>query len=90
MRDDLGDRLTTAASNDPTQVAFTVNDGDTASTIAKRLQSDGFLLDSRAFVYLASAGGLTGSLQQGDFILRKNLTPDQLVKALLAPRRTRS
>ena len=32
-----------------------------------------------------SINDLTGDLQQGTFILRKNMTPDQLVNALLAP-----
>ena len=50
-----------------------------------RLQARGCSADSRAFVFIATTDGLTGSLQQGTFILRKNMTPDQLVEALLAP-----
>jgi UPF0755 protein len=85
VREDLGTRLTDPASTDTTQVPFTVQQGDTAATIAARLEDDGFLADRRAFVFLATEQGLTDKLQQGDFILRKSLTPDQLVKALLAP-----
>ena len=33
----------------------------------------------RAFVFIASERELTGELQQGTFVLRKNMTPDQLV-----------
>ena len=69
----------------PPRSSFTVDDGDTASTIAARLEEEGFLGDRRAFVFLASERGLAGSLQQGEFVLRKNLTPDELVTALLAP-----
>ncbi|HEY8437781.1 MAG TPA: endolytic transglycosylase MltG [Candidatus Limnocylindrales bacterium] len=85
VREDLGDRLTTPASTDRTQVPFTVADGETASTIAGRLQEDGFLTDRRAFVFIATERDLTGDLQTGTFILRRSMTPDQLVTALLAP-----
>ena len=36
-------------------------------------------------MYISVVRDLTGALQQGTFILRKNMTPDQLVSALLAP-----
>ncbi|MGH2477579.1 MAG: endolytic transglycosylase MltG, partial [Candidatus Limnocylindrales bacterium] len=85
VREDLGDSLTKAASDDPEQVEFLVEDGDTASTIAARLADQGFVRDQRAFVFIASGRKLTGDLQQGTFILRRNMTPDQLVTALLAP-----
>jgi UPF0755 protein len=85
VREDLGADLTRPASDDPSQATFTVTEGDTASTIAERLQEKGFLRDRRAFVLLASERDLAGQLQQGDFILRRNLTPDEVVTALLAP-----
>ena len=43
------------------------------------------IADRRTFVFIAIDRDLTGALQQGTFILRKNMTPDQLVSALLAP-----
>jgi len=85
VAENLGAALTTPASSDPTQVEFLVEAGDTARSIADRLEKEGFLTDSRAFVFIATKRDLTGDLQQGTFILRKNLTPDQLVSALLAP-----
>jgi UPF0755 protein len=85
VRDDLGDALTDPVSSDPTQVEFVVNEGDTASTIATRLATEGLIRDSRAFVFIASDKELSGDLQQGTFVLRRNMTPDQLVTALLAP-----
>ena len=85
VREDLGTALTKPASTDPEQVEFTVSDGDTASTIATRLEQDGLMTDDRAFVFIASQRELTGALQQGTFVLRRNMTPDQLVSALLAP-----
>ncbi len=85
VREDLGTALTTPASSDSTQVEFLVDPGDTARSIADRLQSQGLLGDSRAFVFIAIDRQLAGSLQQGTFVLRRNLTPDQLVTALLNP-----
>ncbi|HEX7950320.1 MAG TPA: endolytic transglycosylase MltG [Candidatus Limnocylindrales bacterium] len=85
VREDLGAALTTPVSSDSTQVEFLVEPGDTARSIADRLQSQGLLGDSRAFVFIAIDRQLTGALQQGTFVLRRNLTPDQLVSALLNP-----
>ena len=60
-------------------------DGDTASTIAARLEEEGLIQDRRAFVFIAHERELAGDLQQGEFLLRRNLTPDEMVTALLAP-----
>ena len=85
MAENLGTALTTPVSTEPTQVEFLVENGDTAKTIASRLEEQDLIGDSRAFVYLAVVNDLTRGLQQGTFVLRKNMTPDQLVNALLAP-----
>ncbi|MGZ8514239.1 MAG: hypothetical protein ACXW4H_03955, partial [Candidatus Limnocylindrales bacterium] len=53
VREDLGPALTTPVSSDSTQVEFLVEPGDTARSIAGRLQSQGLLGDSRAFVFIA-------------------------------------
>ena len=83
VRENLGANLTTAPSSDPTEIEFVVQDGDTAKLIADRLASQGFLKDSRAFVFTAIERKLTDKLEQGTFILRRNMTPDELVTALL-------
>jgi hypothetical protein len=85
VREDLGDDLTDPASSDRAQVEFVVSDGDTARSIADRLEADGLLADSRAFVFLAIERQLASSLRVGDYVLRRNLTPDELVSALLDP-----
>jgi UPF0755 protein len=85
VREDLGDELTTAASTDTEQVPFQVGAGETATTIAERLEDQGFLTDRRAFVLIAVEQGLTDELKTGDFILRKSMTPEELVTALLNP-----
>jgi len=87
VRQDLGPALTVAASTADEQVTFVVIDGDTATLIARRLEAEGFLRDARAFVFIAIERGLTGQLKSGEFILRRSLTPDELVTALLDPPR---
>jgi len=85
VRENLGVALTAPVSTDASQVEFLVEPGDTARLIGRRLEADGLIGDSRAFVFISTDRQLTGALQQGTFILRKNMTPDQLVSALLAP-----
>ena len=86
VKEDLGARLTDPASpSDTAQVAFVVNQGETASAIAARLQDEGFLQDRRSFIFLATEQGLTGQLASGTFILRKSMTPQNVVDALLKP-----
>src|SRR6476646_5548964 len=72
VREDLGSKLTDPASADTTQVPFEVAQGDSASTIATKLQDSGFLTDRRAFIVLATEQGLTQQLAAGNFILRKS------------------
>lgn len=86
VREDLGPVLTEPASSDAAQVEFTVVDGDTAALIAGRLQDEGFLRDARAFVFISTEKDLADKLEAGTYILRKNMTPDQIVTALLVSR----
>lgn len=83
VREDLGTRLTSAPGTDATKIEFTVVEGDTAAKIATRLADQGFLLDARAFVFTAIDRQLTDKFEVGTFILRKNMTPDELVTGLL-------
>jgi len=85
VREDLGTALTQPVSSDPEQVEFVIEEGDTASTIAERLEGQRLVRDRRAFIFIASERQLTGALQHGTFVLRRNMTPDQVVTALLAP-----
>jgi UPF0755 protein len=88
VREDLGPKLTTAASADTTQVPFTVDNGENASAIAARLETMGFLSDRRSFIFLATEQDLTQHLAAGNFILRKSMTPQEVVDALLKPEQT--
>jgi UPF0755 protein len=85
VREDIGPALDHAPSDSTVEAGFIVNNGDTARTIAARLQAEGFLLDSRAFVFIAIERGVSTSFNAGDYILRRNMTPAQLVALLEAP-----
>ncbi|HEY0444796.1 MAG TPA: endolytic transglycosylase MltG [Candidatus Limnocylindrales bacterium] len=85
VREDLGDALNRPASSDPTDTPFTVNTGDTASAIADRLAAAGLVGDRRAFVFVAIDKGLATKLSAGNYVLRKNMTPTELVTTLLSP-----
>lgn len=85
VREDLGDSLTKAASDDTTQVPFVVAQGENARGIATRLQENGFLADGRAFVFIATEKQLTQKIASGTFVLRKSMTPPEIVDALLNP-----
>ena len=83
VREDLGEALTAPASADASEVEFTVTAGETAAAIAGRLVDGGLLRDPRAFLLIAIDRDVTGQLDAGTFLLRRNLTPDQLVGTLL-------
>lgn len=83
VREDLGEALTAPASDDSTEVEFTIDSGETASGIADRLAADGLLRDPRAFLLIAIEKDLAGALDAGTFLVRRNLTPEQLVGTLL-------
>ena len=84
-REDLGTALTTPGLDRPGPGRVRRRDGDTARDDREPARGRGLPRRQRAFVFIAIDRDLTGELQQGTFILRKNLTPDQLVTALLAP-----
>lgn len=85
VREDIGEALNQPASNDSTDVPFTVIPGDTASSIADRLAEQQLVSDRRAFVFIAIEKGLATKLNAGDYILRRNMTPMELVTTLLEP-----
>ena len=85
VKEDLGSKLQDPASTDTAQVAFVVNQGENASTIATRLEQGGFLADRRSFIVLATEQGLTQHIAAGSFILRKSMTPQAVVDSLLKP-----
>ena len=86
VREDLGTALTSPAGSDQTEQVFTVNSGDTIFQLAPRLRSAGFVVDEHAFLYAAIQGDLNSKLTAGDFVLRTNMTPADVVTALVRDR----
>ena len=82
VREDLGDLLTDPAGGSSTAVEFGVAPGDTPNTLAPRLLAAGFILDERAFLFHAIQTSLAPELEAGLFLLRGNMTLDELSAAL--------
>jgi len=86
VREDLGPAVDTAPGTDATEAVFTVNPGDTIFMIAPRLREGGFVTSEHAFLYVALEKNLNTQLSSGDFVLRKNMTPDEVATALVRDR----
>jgi UPF0755 protein len=83
VREDLGDSLKLPASTDPAIVEFNVVAGDTPLTLATRLKAQGLIRDERAFIFLAVERNLASRLREGTFLLRANMTPEQVVTGVV-------
>ena len=88
VREDLGDSLTAKAGADATETVFTIESGDTITTIAPRLLSGGFVASERAFLYEGLTTNLNDKLSAGTFLLRGNMTPQEVADALVTARVT--
>jgi len=86
VREDIGEELTTAASDDPTAVEFTVEPGDTPLLLAPRLIDAEVIVSERAFLFEARMQDLAPRLEAGRFLLRRNMTPEEVVIGLVENR----
>ncbi len=71
--------LDTPASDDPTVVLFTINPGETAATIAPRLQRERLITDAQLFLWSVRYRGVDVHLEAGDYELRPNMTMEEIV-----------
>jgi len=76
------DDIAAAASDEANEVLFTINPGETASTIAPRLQREGVISDSQLFLWLVRYRGVDAQLEAGEYELRTNMTMDEVVESL--------
>ncbi len=83
VREDLGDALTEPAGTDPTRSEFEVVLGDTPASLAPRLEAGGYIASERAFLFHAIQTELGPKLKAGKFLLRGNMTLDEVSAALL-------
>lgn len=88
VREDLGDALTAKAGTTSAETLFVVNEGDSIFTLAPRLQAEGYVVSERAFLYSALTSGLNEQLEAGNYVVRGDMTPNQLAEALVRGRVT--
>ena len=90
VSEELGDALEATASTDPSEQVFEVEPGDTPNSVAPRLAEAGFLPEGlqseRAFLFRAIRADLAPKLQAGLVLLRRNMTPQELVTGLITAR----
>lgn len=61
---------------------FTVNPGESAATVAQRLEIDGFIPSAPALLDFLAYSGLDRTLQAGDYQLSPAMTPLQIVRSM--------
>lgn len=83
VREDLGPAATARNAGSSEEKAFTVNPGDRIADIAPRLVADRFVASERAFLLAALEDDLNDKLKSGNFLLRGNMTPQEVVDALI-------
>lgn len=69
-------------SNDPTSVAFTVNQGESLDSIGERLAEGGLIRDKNLFRIFARVNELDRKVQAGNFTLRRNMSIAQIAQSL--------
>jgi len=69
-------------SSDEQPVVFTVEAGDSTSTIATNLRSEGLIRLPQLFTFLVRSQGFDGKLRTGRYMLRPNMTMGQIIAAL--------
>lgn len=75
-------QVNTPVSSKPDAVNFTVSQGETPSEVADDLQAKGLIHSADAFNLYLKVAGQRGSIQAGDFVLKRNMTVPQIVDAL--------
>lgn len=80
------DEIRQPASSDDSSVVFVVEPGETAVTIAQRLQAEGLITDAALFRRLLVYRGADQSLAAGTYQLRPNMTMDEIIVALQSGR----
>lgn len=83
VHEELGEELTAPASNDPSEVEFVVAPGATVASLTPVLVDDGLVVTERAFIVAATEGNLAEGLKAGTFLLRRDMTPPELVRGLI-------
>lgn len=86
VREHLGPELAARPSADPSELEFEVELGETVDSLTDRLERAGLLASPRAFRFAAFEADLASQLRAGSYRLRRNMTPSELVRALIENR----
>jgi UPF0755 protein len=81
------DQLEQPAGSDDTPAVFVVQQGETASTIADRLERQGLISDAELFRRYVQYHDLDAGIEAGEFTLRQTMTIPQIARALQEGRR---
>lgn len=76
------DEITTPMSDDPTEIPFTVEFGESALGVGQRLQEMGFVSDGELFRQFLRYNQLDASLEAGDYVLRRDMNMREIGQAL--------
>ena len=76
--------LETPAGADSTPERFLIEPGETALTVAGRLEEDGFISDASLFRNYMRYHGIDQRLAAGDFEIAKNMTMPEIADAVAA------
>jgi UPF0755 protein len=71
------------AGDDDTPVNFSVESGETASSIAQRLEEQGFISDEGLFKAYVRFHKLDANLEAGEHVLRRTMTMEEVASELL-------
>ncbi|MFN3704534.1 MAG: endolytic transglycosylase MltG [Thermoflexales bacterium] len=74
--------LARPASDDPTPQTFIIEQGESLSRIAQRLQSEGLIRDAELFRLYVRLRGMDSTIRAGRFILRPNMSIPEIAQAL--------
>ncbi len=83
------DEVNTPLSLDPSLVAFTIDTGETAQSVAEKLQTTGLISEAQLFRQLLRYNGIDTRLQIGAYQLRRNMTMKEVASALYRGRSSR-
>lgn len=80
--DQFKDLLDKPASSDKGEVNFIVEEGELPADVAARLEREGLIENSDAFVLLLKCRHAAERIQAGDHIMRRNMTMDEVILSL--------
>ena len=76
----------TPAGADATQIVFSVDRGQSLGEVARRLEAEGLITDAKKFRIYARFKALGGKMRIGEYALRRNMPPGEILKILTSGR----